>query len=290
MRRAPPMKHTVKHPGIAPQIALRRGRPRRSAETWKEDLSFEQAFAEEGFRPVTSEVAGGLSNAAGGDGAYADDALTLYLKQMGAIPLLKPAQERELTQRLEIARRRYRHAVFFNWDSIDRVVKLFEQIGDARQALERSVDVAPGQGLTADVIRNRLPRHLRELRCLLHEARKEFRRLLSSSVKRTLVRLRRGLWLKLRRAVVLAEELSPRTELLDQWSAELEEHSVRMQCLSRQPRAYKELLPLEQRFLAGPEEMTELARVLRGRRARYHEVRHKLVEANLRLVVSVAKK
>src|SRR5262249_845456 len=70
----------------------------------------------------------------------------------------------------------------------------------------------------------------------------------------------------------------------------LEEHSVRMQCLSRQPRAYKELLPLEQRFLAGPEEMTELARVLRGRRARYHEVRHKLVEANLRLVVSVAKK
>src|SRR5262245_38751782 len=296
-RRAPLMKHSIKHAATAPRAAPRRGRPRRSAEAWKEDLSFEQAFAEEDFRPAESEADSErspldreLSNKAGGDGASADDALTLYLKQMGAIPLLKPAQERELTQRVEIARRRYRHAVFFNWDSIDRVVKLFEQIGDARQALERSVDVAPGQGLTADVIRNRLPRHLRELRCLLHEARKEFRRLLSSSVKRTLVRLRRGLWRKLRRAVVLAEELSPRTELLDQWSAELEEHSVRMQCLSRQPRADKELLPLEQRFLAGPEEMTELARVLRGRRARYHEVRHKLVEANLRLVVSVAKK
>src|SRR5439155_508056 len=72
---------------------------------------------------------------------------------------------------------RYRHAVFCNWGVIDRVVKAFEQVGDARQALDRSVDVLPGQGLTADVIRARVPGHLPALRGLLHESHKEFRRL-----------------------------------------------------------------------------------------------------------------
>src|SRR5262249_125490 len=127
-RRAPVMKHSIKHTATAPRAAPRRGRPRREVEAWKEDLSFEQAFAEEDFRPAESEADSErspldreLSNKAGGDGASADDALTLYLKQMGAIPLLKPAQERELTQRVETARRRYRHPVFFNWERNDPV-------------------------------------------------------------------------------------------------------------------------------------------------------------------------
>jgi len=183
-----------------------RGRPR-SNQTWQDDLSFDQAFADVEMSPMERE----FSTTAGSDGASTDDALTLYLKQMGSIPLLKPVQERDLTQRLEWARRRYRHAVFCNWGVIDCVVRAFEQIGDGRQALDRAVDVMPGQGLTADLIRSRVRGHLAELHQLLHDARKEFRRLLSASVPRTLHRLRQGLWRKLRRAVVLAEELSPRT-------------------------------------------------------------------------------
>jgi len=281
------MKQTIKNTKAAPRRGkAARGRPPRSEQTWQDDLSFDQGFADVEISPMERE----FSMAAGTDGASADDALTVYLKQMGSIPLLKPAQERDLTQRLESARRRYRHAVFCNWGVIDCVIRAFEQIGDGRQALDRAVDVMPGRGLTADVIRARVRDHLAELRELLHDARKEFRRLLSASVPRTLQRLRHGLWRKLRRAVILAEELSPRTEMLDQWSADLEHQSARMQSLGRQRGGDEELVQLEQRFLATPEELAELTRVLRGRRARYQDVRHKLVEANLRLVVSVAKK
>src|SRR5271169_2809486 len=45
----------------------------------------------------------------------ADDALGLYLKQMGAIPLLSREKELFLARRLELARNRYRRAVLCNW-------------------------------------------------------------------------------------------------------------------------------------------------------------------------------
>src|SRR6516162_9029057 len=44
-----------------------------------------------------------------------DDALGLYLRQMGSIPLLNRQQELSLAQRLERARRRYRRAALANW-------------------------------------------------------------------------------------------------------------------------------------------------------------------------------
>src|SRR5205085_2531633 len=44
------------------------------------------------------------------EGQSPDDPLGLYLRQMGSIPLLSRQQELDLAQRLETARRRYRHA------------------------------------------------------------------------------------------------------------------------------------------------------------------------------------
>ena len=51
----------------------------------------------------------------GHGGGGADDALGLYLKQMGAIPLLNREKELSLATRLEKARLRYRRAVLFCW-------------------------------------------------------------------------------------------------------------------------------------------------------------------------------
>ena len=50
-----------------------------------------------------------------------DDALGLYLRQMGAIPLLTREQELALAVRLETKRRRYRHAALSNWRTLDAV-------------------------------------------------------------------------------------------------------------------------------------------------------------------------
>jgi RNA polymerase primary sigma factor len=118
----------------------------------------------------------------------------------------------------------------------------------------------PGQGLTHERIRARLPRHLAGLHRLLEEvaARRGDRK-----------RARREAFALLRKAVRLAEELSPRTELLDEWTDELE-RGVRRDCW--------------------PEAPAWLFPVLARRRDLYRQARRELAQANLRLVVAIAKK
>src|SRR6516225_2236923 len=64
------------------------------------------------------EPVGGPVAAAAGDGASTDDALGLYLRQMGAIPMLNREKELKVSQLLEQRRRHYRRAALWNWDAI----------------------------------------------------------------------------------------------------------------------------------------------------------------------------
>jgi RNA polymerase primary sigma factor len=223
------------------------------------------------------------------DGPTADDALGLYLQQMGNIPLLTREKELELSQRLERVRARYRHAALWSWSVLARVIETFERIHEGEVSLERMVDVFPGLGLTADRIRARLARHLNKLRRLHVEAQ-------SDPETGTPAARRR-----LRIAVRLAEQLSPRTELVDQWlnalesqaahGTKLEEQSgARWLAREERSRARAELRDLTAQLKASREELNRLVRVARRRQALYKKVRSELASANLRLVVSVAKR
>jgi len=237
--------------------------------------------------PVPAEVAPEF------DGPTADDALGLYLQQMGAIPLLTRPQELELSRRLEALRGRYRHAVLCNWSVLARVIHTFERVQAGQLPLDRTVDVFPGLGLTAERIGARLSKHLQKLRRLFADAEVAFQeeRQASTSAARR----------RLRQAVTLAEELSPRTELLDRWLESLAGHAARMTALANEvgsrvlareerSRSKTELRALTAEVQATPEELELLVRVARRRRAVYKKVRAELASANLRLVVSVAKR
>jgi RNA polymerase primary sigma factor len=170
----------------------------------------------------------------------------------------------ELTTRLERLRQRYRHAALWHWAVLRHVVEAFTAVTAGRLPLERTVDVMPGLGLTWESIRARLPGHLRALRELVAAAGPEPRRAPSRA-------RRRAARVNLRRAVVLAEELSPRVELIDAWSDELR----------RQAEA------------GGRDKdrgLFDLLKIVQRRRAIYRAARRELAEGNLRLVVSIAKR
>src|SRR5262249_34223813 len=76
-----------------------------------------------------------------------DDALGLYLKQMGAIPLLNRKQELELAERLETARSRFRHADLSNWYVLGREAENFVRIKEGKLALVRTLDGSNSVGL-----------------------------------------------------------------------------------------------------------------------------------------------
>jgi len=145
-----------------------------------------------------------------------DDALGVYLRQMGAIPLLNRKQELELAQKLERERQRFRRAALFNWLTLQRVVETFTRVLDGKLALDPTIDVVTSLNLSREKILARMPHNLRTLRQLIETSKDEFKALMRTRSATGTARVRRQLFRQLRKAIKLIEELSPRTELLEQ--------------------------------------------------------------------------
>jgi RNA polymerase primary sigma factor len=231
------------------------------------------------------------------EGAATEDTLGMYLRQMGAIPMLTREQELQLSKVLERRRQRFRRAALSSWAMIARVVDLFERVEAGQVSLDRTVDVMQSLGVTCDNIRGRLPVELQELRELLADAAGEFRHLLDADKPAMRARVRRHNRTRLREAVRLAEALSPRTDLLEEWTDELASQAARLAAQTRRAAggawdadAVVELQAAQLEHLATVEEMNRLAAVVTRRRALYHQARRELAQANLRLVVSIAKR
>ncbi len=234
----------------------------------------------------------------------ADDALGLYLRQMGSIPLLTRAQELTLARRLETTRRRYRRAVLFSWLGVARVVDTFQRVKSGKLPLDPTIDVITSLDLTRDQIVARMPHNLKTLGRLLVISASDYRALLRTRSASGRSRLRRALLRQLRKAITLLEEISPRTELLDHFAEEVIQFAGHLEDLERkigacgrsaagracQTRLIKELRDKMLEARATRDELAPLARVIRRRQTMYQKARSELAEGNLRLVVAIAKR
>lgn len=252
--------------------------------------------------PLLDEAA--AAEALEGEDSHApDDALGLYLRQMGAIPLLDRKQELALAQRLEEKRTKYRHATMANWRTLAALVDTFERVLAGQLPLDPTIDVVGTLELTRDNIQKRMPHNVRTLRRLVTAADEAFRSYLRANGKEQ-QRLRRDLWRRLRKAVTLAEELSPRIDLLDRWTDEVMALSHQMRDVVRESHHYdrsaadrerrtkhaKQLRDLQLEARSAPDDLAVLVKVLERRRREYQKARRELAEGNLRLVVSIAKR
>src|SRR5262249_22226098 len=144
------------------------------------------------------------------------------------IPLLNREQELALARRLERARQRYRRAALMSWRTLQRVVETFERVRAGQTPLDPTIDVIKTLNRSREQIVARMPHNLRTLRYVIRMAGKEFQSFLRTKSAAGQRRLRRELWRRVQKAVVLTEELSPRVELLDWWTDELIDLSGKM--------------------------------------------------------------
>lgn len=233
-----------------------------------------------------------------------DDALGLYLKQMGAIPLLSRDEELILAEKLERARARYRRAVFFSWTNLHEIWNLYRQVQSGQLPIDPVIDVVTSLGRSKEAILARLPSHLRNLKKLLDSATETFRLLQRTASASGKFRLRRLLFGQIRKAMALVVELSPRTEYLDTLVEDTVAAARELLDLQRkanqggrsqkarelQTRSVKALRDAMLTARSTPEDTRGLLRITLRRQKMYHQVRMELAEANLRLVVSIAKR
>ncbi|MCU0703625.1 MAG: sigma-70 family RNA polymerase sigma factor [Fimbriiglobus sp.] len=229
-------------------------------------------------------------------GPGADDALGLYLRQMGAIRLLNKDQERTLAVKLDARRTRFRQAALTAAHVLGRARQQFERVVAGQTPLDPTIDVYSDEEmkLSREQIIKRMKPHLETAKLLIVKEAREFDDrpgpTASAEVLRTWRRNRLGRLRKLRK---LMTELSPRTELIERWVDDLNDHADEMSRLVRavkdNPARRQELVDAENKVHMTHQELAALVKVIRRRRKAYQQVRSELAEANLRLVVSIAK-
>ncbi len=240
------------------------------------------------------------------DGRRTDDPVRMYLTQMGEIPLLKREQEIALAKRIEITRRKFRCKVLEVDGVLLQVVDVLRKVHQGELPFDRTVKVSLTENLEKDKILQRMPHNLKTLDHLLELDQVDFAAFRAATTWATRLKLRNSLRRRRRKAVVLVEELSIRTQRIQPLLKKLEQISARMEelegiiaamrhrkCPSENEdlEGYeKELNDYIDHVLEEPAMLRLRVEAAKRRFMEYEQAKRDLSGGNLRLVVSIAKK
>ena len=230
-----------------------------------------------------------------------EDFLQTYLSQIGSIPLLSREQEIELAKEIEGNRRVFR-ALLLEFDFVLRdAVEKLQRVESGELVFDRTIQVAVSDRLEKHHILGRLPHNLQTLRSILDQNERDY----DAAAETTSDRRRRVIWQRLisrrRRAIRLVEELGLRLEQLQPHVETVIELERRLRELDRDRQDLrfsaenKQAASCQRDDILRTVQLTprgisrRLARIQRAL-AGYERAKHAMCEANLRLVVSIAKK
>jgi RNA polymerase primary sigma factor len=233
-----------------------------------------------------------------------DDPLRLYLTQMGEYRLLTKDEEIAQAKMIEVTRKQFRRALFESDFVANTALEVLVKVQEGKLPFDRTVKVSLTEGLDRDQILGRMPHNLRTLALLLEKNARDYAKATDPSrlqserdEAHSVLRRRR------RKVATLLEEMSLRTQRLLPLMRRLEQMSRRMLVLDKRlsqrgSKATKEdlanhkaeLLDLMQLTHETPQTLALKVSVLKKRLAVYEQSMSDLSAANLRLVVSIAKK
>jgi RNA polymerase primary sigma factor len=233
-----------------------------------------------------------------------DDPIRMYLTQMGQIPLLTRKSEIALARKIEIARMTFRRKMLQCDYCARNSLDLFQQVQNGTMSFDRTIKVGTAYNLTKSVIKKRLLVNIRTVDKLLKINQDLFLKTLthqnSKEARATLKWIRRNK----RKIATLLEELSLRTSRIQPVKNKLHGICGKMHQLEQTIAAgpdsqiteddiysmKQELSGLIELVMEKPKQLDKNLNVLDRVFSQYENTKRELSSANLRLVVSIAKK
>jgi RNA polymerase primary sigma factor len=241
----------------------------------------------------------------GEDSRQIDDPIRIYLTQMGQIPLLTRDEEVHIAKTIEVTRTRFRRALLESDYAMQGAIETFEQVQSGEIPFDRMIKISLTEGLLKDKILARMPHNLGTLKHLQEENLQEYQRLQDPAAKKSeRTALEESIQQRRRKMATLAEEMGLRTARLQTIMRRLETVNRRAQYLQKQinllskdrvakderANLQQELHDLQMMTLETPETLMQRVRLVKERYSAYDKAMQDLAAANLRLVVSIAKK
>ena len=234
-------------------------------ELLKEGREGEEDKAEEKKEEPEKEVAVRL--------AHVDDPVKMYLRQMGQIPLLTRAQELEIAERIKVAEGKYREAVLGIKLSKDKAVEIVEKILASELNEEEFINI--DAKFKGSKMRKKLVKLVKNL--------KETRNKSRIAVLITEMNLAMAV---IDEIVKKAEELLGEYANIEARLSRARKKGSRLEVaeLGKQKRK------IERDFGESVDYIKEHFKVIKAAEVKFNKAKKELVAANLRLVVSIAKK
>lgn len=233
-----------------------------------------------------------------------DDPIRMYLTQMGEIPLLKRSEEISLARKIELARMAFRRKMLENDYCARNALAITQQVHEGTLSFDRTMKISTAENLIRTVIKKRLPGNIETVDSLLkinHDLFEKFLPLKSNaSSKKILKQTQRNR----RKIATLLEELSLRTSRIQPMKNKLNGMCEKMHRLEKMiaegpndiyneediEAIKQELAGLQDLVLETPKQLEKRLRTIEKVFGQYEETKRTLSGANLRLVVSIAKK
>jgi RNA polymerase primary sigma factor len=237
-------------------------------------------------------------------GKRIDDPIRMYLTQMGEIPLLTRDDEISLARKIELTRMAFRRKMLESDYCARNAVDILEAVHEGTLSFDRTMKISTAENLVRSVIKKRLPTNIQTVNKLLKLNSALFKKSLQaqdvSENKSILKRIHRNR----RKIATLLEELSLRTSRIQPMKNKLHGISQKTRQLEQviageanqnytaeDIEAMKqELNGLQELVVETPKQLDKRLRTLDRVSEQYEEAKRALSSANLRLVVSIAKK
>ena len=233
-----------------------------------------------------------------------DDPIRMYLTQMGQIPLLTRRSEIDLARKIEITRMGFRRKMLQCDYCARNALDLLQQVHQGSMSFDRTIKTSPAENLVKSVIKKRMASNCDTVGKLLKINQSLFKKTLKSQDDRLDKLGLKQIHRNKRKIATLLEELSLRTSKLQPMKRKMHGISLKMHQLeqiiaeganrdisSDDIEAVKqELAGLQELVSETPKQLDKRLRSMDSVFVQYEQTKRTLSSANLRLVVSIAKK